>query len=235
MVYGGCVTRDAYTLLENKVGLVNYTARQSLISAMSEPTDDLPDPELKSAFQKRMVLGDFRSNLMPIADQADLIVMDTNIERLGVFQLSPTQFITRSHEMFKSNVIGRLPSAPRWIPIRDPEYPNLYERAVARFSSELEKEGIKEKVLVINAPMARKYAQGDPINTYRNRPAKETQDRLSTLGNILKRNGFIVANMPVELAVADESHNWGKSPFHYTEPATRWTADIIDATLAQRR
>lgn len=121
-LYGGCVIRDSFSMFPDGFDISSYVARQSLISAMGEPVVGLPHPNLSSSFQRRMVLGDIDSNLLgsleDCIDNTDLVIMDTNIERVGVFDFGGGRFVTRSHEFFSSGVLDRLVSRPRWIPLR---------------------------------------------------------------------------------------------------------------------
>lgn len=230
-VYGGCVTRDAYTLLQDEHHLTAYVARQSLISATSTPTPDLPSPALKSTFQKRMVLHDYRSTLPAIleekAAETDVIVMDTNIERLGVFKMSEESYITRSSEFIRGKVLNRLDAQPQWIPPRAPEHPGLYAAAVQKFVHHLDALNLKHRVLVIDAPMASHDNEGTAFEKYEGRPVAELGTQLRALTGMLGDAGLHVARMPEELAIADVNHQWGRTPLHYIPEATQWVADQI--------
>ncbi|WP_418606330.1 DUF6270 domain-containing protein [Georgenia sp. SUBG003] len=72
LLYGSCVSRDAFQHLGGGYELLQYVARQSLISAMS-PAAVLPaQPSLVSPFQERMVRDDVASTAPSVLlDRAD--------------------------------------------------------------------------------------------------------------------------------------------------------------------
>ncbi|WP_425256334.1 DUF6270 domain-containing protein [Pseudarthrobacter sp. J47] len=100
MMYGCCVSRDAFKDLGAGYTLLGYVARQSLISGLSRPTNLLDGQALDSALQNRSLSGDLKSNLLPtlrrFADQIDLFVVDLTDERLGVVRLPDGSYIIRT-------------------------------------------------------------------------------------------------------------------------------------------
>lgn len=70
LVYGSCDSRDTFSELpRGEFELVDYVARQSLISAYSTPVTEQPVPRMSSRFQQRMVRGDFVSSLPSVLAQ----------------------------------------------------------------------------------------------------------------------------------------------------------------------
>lgn len=236
-LYGGCVIRDSFSMFPDGFDIRCYVARQSLISAMGGCVVGLPSPNLSSSFQKRMVLGDIQSNLLDLLEElasgTDLIIMDTNIERVGVFDFGGGRFVTRSHEFFSSGVLDRLVSKPRWIPLRSVEYQTLYRDAAERFVLELDRLGAADRVLVIDAEMAEIDSDGVSVDMHMGRPVGEMRLQLTELSLILEGLGLKVERMPSELAVADVSHQWGRSPLHYTAPAAAWLASTVRKYLPE--
>lgn len=170
-LYGGCVIRDAYELIKEETELTGYVARQSLISAMSPPVKETGKIDLKSAFQTRMVSGDLTSNLYQRLRQArdrrtDLFVFDFHIERLGVQRLRDGSFFTPTTELKNTGLLGQLKSASTYVELGSPRHTGFWKTAARRLSERLDKLGIKERVLVVNAPWAKTDETGQPYDNF---------------------------------------------------------------------
>ena len=101
-IYGSCVSRDIFEYDEMKdMKLLQYVARQSVLSCMSEPVSVSDEQiELDSPFQKRMVLMDLRKNTFDIFEEnpGDYLLIDLIDERLPLGKLGNSYF-TVSNEM----------------------------------------------------------------------------------------------------------------------------------------
>lgn len=234
-LYGGCVIRDAYQLIRDEVGLSGYVARQSLVSAMYPRTTVLPEAKLDSAFQTRMVNGDIQSNLFPLMrrrkDETDLYVMDFHIERLGLQKLSDGSFVTRSFEMLNSEVLDSPGGQGQVVEIGSRHHTIAFTNAVNRFTRNITALGIKEKVLVINAPWAVEDDRGQPFEAWKEWPVEEISGAIESLTALFAERGVKVATMPRELAVGEADHKWSRTPFHFGEPAMQWVAEQIKSNL----
>ncbi|WP_442859273.1 DUF6270 domain-containing protein [Arthrobacter sp. CAN_A1] len=116
LIFGSCVWRDAFKRLDGSFNLVEYVARQSVISSASAPTKLLGTGNLTSAFQIRSVRNDHRSSLFAELSSAavttDLLLMDLVDERLGVVNLSDDTWVTYSAELVRSGALDSLPEHP---------------------------------------------------------------------------------------------------------------------------
>lgn len=231
-IYGGCVTRDAFEHLEGHT-LLEYVARQSLISAASAGTDLLGTRALASAFQNRSLDGDIKSTLLPKlrrrAHDADLVLMDLLSERLGVLALSDGSYVTNSRELHASGRLGAL--KPKQIAFGTDRHFNLWQRAVGRLMRNLSDANLTSKVLVIETPWASQTDTGEPVTPYRGIPAAEANKLYLRYYDHMRTLGLRGVRIPDELAVSSLNHKWGPEPYHYADPAYHWMRDQINAAL----
>lgn len=231
LLYGGCVIRDAYSVIQDDANLVRYVARQSLISATTPPVSGLPEPSLKSKFQNTMVSEDIRSTLLTrlrnTADTTDLIVMDCNIERLGIYDMGDGTYLTPSNELKTSRILESLPNQPRFIPIGSAEHTDLYQRAAKKLAQSLKEWGLIDRFLIIDAPWATHDSEGEPFDTYMHRPVTAVSADVSRLAGMLQDEGLHVITLPEEHQVGDANHKWLRGPYHFIQSASEWIAKQI--------
>lgn len=234
-LYGGCVIRDAHRNVQDEIELSGYVARQSLISAMNPPSVSLPNVRMQSKFQERMANGDISSNLVAklrgVAAETDLVVMDTHIERLGVHKLPDGSFLTPSAEIRASGILETIDGLRSPIDPGTERHTRFYRNAVRKFTIHLEKLGLKERVIVINAPWAIQDTDGVPFNTYRGIDIPVMSSHMESLCRILEEAGISVRDMPEELAIAPVHHQWGRGPYHFGVEAMDWVAEQIRSSI----
>jgi hypothetical protein len=118
-IYGSCVSRDTYPFLDKDWTIVEYVARQGMISAASPRGVLRGESALTSKFQNQCVRNDIRSSLFATIDKAasetDLFVLDLVDERLGVYELGGGSYITQSWE--KANFCNSRTSSPASLPL----------------------------------------------------------------------------------------------------------------------
>jgi hypothetical protein len=225
-LYGGCVIRDSCNTIQEEVGISGYVARQSLISAMNGPSK-LPKADLGSPFQSRMVNGDIESNLIPslekVASNTDLFVMDCHVERVGVFKLKDGSFVTSSSELSRAGVMKSQSSYTR-VTLGSEQFLALWSQAAERFVNELDRVGLLEKTLVINAPWAERDEAGVPFASVGKMSVREKSESISSLTGVLSSHGVRVATMPPEVAIAPVDHQWGRGAYHFGAEAMQWAA-----------
>lgn len=230
-LYGGCVIRDAHRNNQNEIELSGYVARQSLISAMNPPSRLLPKVKLDSKFQERMANGDITSNLIPqlrkAADNTDLFVMDSHIERLGVHKLPDGSFLTPSAEIRTSGILTTIDGLRSPIRVGSERHTNFYRNAAKKLASRLSQIGLIDRALVINAPWAASDEEGVPFQKYQGVPVNEMSVHIENLSLILAETGLRVLTMPKELAIAPVNHQWGRGPYHFGPQAMEWVAAQI--------
>jgi hypothetical protein len=236
IIYGSCVSRDTFSIMEQEHRLLAYVARQSLISAMTQPTTLLEPAKLDSKFQSRMLNGDLKSDLLGTlrkhSMQADLLLIDLTDERLGVHKLPDNSFVTRSSELIQSGLLNKLNPIPGVIQIGTERHWIFWERAASRFVDHLSSIGLFDKTIIVNTPWAAESIEGAPVPGYRNFTVNEMNGHLRRYGEHLKRLGLRVLEMPEELAKSTKNHKWGIAPFHYQDSAYEWISKEIELSLS---
>ena len=171
MIYGSCVSRDAFPLLGSDFKLLSYVARQSMISAISKPTTLLEGSDLASAFQNRSLAGDIRSNLLQMvrrhAADIDVLVIDLTDERLGVIQLPDGAHVTHSHELSSSGRLDGVQGRLRYIDVLTERHWTLWENAATRLLNAVTAIGLREKTIVLNTPWAELTDTGEAVPPFR--------------------------------------------------------------------
>lgn len=233
-VYGSCVSRDAASVLEGRGWSVErYIARQSLISAgTSADVSDLDLGVLASAFVRRSFLsdaaGDLEAQLAEAADRTDLLLWDLTDERLGVIETVPGCFLTRSTEGMAAGLYEW--AGGRLLELGTDEHLHRWERALPRFRAVLERRGLLERTVLLNAPWALRTAAGEPTVSSWGLTAQEANCIVAEyVENVRKELPVPVLRVPDELVVADTRHRWGAAPFHYTPGLYEWVADAVEA------
>lgn len=228
MIYGSCVSRDAFPLLGSDFKLLSYVARQSMISAISRPTLLLEGAELTSAFQNRSLAGDIKSNMLRLlrrhAADIDVLVVDLTDERLGVIQLPDGSFVTRSQELASSGRLAGVQGRMRTIDVLTERHWTLWENAATRLFNAVTKLGLREKTIVLNTPWADTTDTGEPVDGFRGLATAELNAYLGECCAHIRSLGFKVLDMPAELAYSSNEHRWGVAPYHLGEPARHWIA-----------
>lgn len=238
IIYGSCVSRDTFSLMEQEQEheLLAYVARQSLISAMTQPTTLLEPAKLDSKFQSRMLNGDVKSNLLEVlrrhASQTDLLLIDLTDERLGVHKLPDNSFVTRSSELIQSGLLNSLESIPGVIQIGSERHWLFWERAATRFVDRLASIGLLDKTIIFNTPWATESIEGVTVPGFRNFTVQEMNENLKRYGDFLKTLGLKVVDLPQEIAKSTKQHKWGIAPFHYQDLVYEWISNEVKLSLS---
>jgi hypothetical protein len=228
MIYGSCVTRDAFPLLGTGFKLLSYVARQSMISAISKPTLLLEGENLASAFQNRALAGDIRSNMLQLVRRhsadIDVLIIDLTDERLGVIQLPDGNYVTRSHELVSSRRLDDVQGRTRLINVLTERHWTLWESAATRLLNAVADLGLREKTIVLNTPWAELTDSGEKVAGFRGLDTVEMNAYLGECCAHIRSLGFRVLDMPPELAYSSNQHQWGVAPYHLGEDARQWIA-----------
>lgn len=237
LIYGSCVSRDAFPFLGPQYELLGYIARQSMISAMSKPTDLLQGEALSSAFQERSLTGDIRSNLLPllrrfVAD-IDVLVIDLTDERLGVVRLPDGTYVTRSHELVTSGRLKAVQGRTEDIRILTERHWTLWEAAATRLLGALSQMGLREKTVILNTPWAERTQAGDPVPPFWNLDVAEVNAYFTECCAHLRSLGYKVVDLPPEFRYPASDHKWGTAPYHFGDSAMTWIAGQIEETAAK--
>lgn len=237
LIYGSCVSRDAFEGLGDGYDLLGYVARQSLISAMTPGTILLDGEALDSKFQNRSLRGDLSSNLIPtlrrFASDVDVLLIDLTDERLGVIQLPDDSYITHSHELLSSGRLESLPTIPKRLDFATDKHFLLWSRAATKFASHLESLGLLNRTLVVNTPWATHTESGEVVPKFR-LPTAEMNNAFPKYFDHLRALGFQVYDLPSEASVSTLDHKWGPAPYHFGLSATRFIAGAVSAAIRDK-
>ncbi|WP_120520410.1 DUF6270 domain-containing protein [Arthrobacter celericrescens] len=237
MIYGSCVSRDPFEELGSEYALLGYVARQSMISALSRPTELLNGEALASSFQNRSLNGDLKSNLLPTlrrhAADIDLLVIDLTDERLGVFRLPDGTYVTRSSELMQSGRLAGIAGRYRLIEPVTEEHWTLWESAANRLFGALTAMGLREKTLVLGTPWARVTEAGEAVPPFKDRETDVELDAyFAECCAHIRSLGYTVATLPQELRVGQADHKWGAAPYHFGAVARQWIARQMEAAAS---
>ena len=233
-VYGSCVSRDAASVLEGRSWSVErYIARQSLISAgTSADVSRMDLSGLTSAFVRRSFLsdaaGDLEAQLAEVARRTDILLWDLTDERLGVIEAAPGCFLTRSTEGMTARLYEW--AGDRLLELGTDGHLLQWERALPRFRAVLERCGLLERTVLLNAPWALRTAAGEPTVSSWGLTAQEANCMIAEYVEEARRELPVpVLRVPDELVVADTRHRWGAAPFHYAPGLYEWVANQVEA------
>ncbi|WP_299520989.1 DUF6270 domain-containing protein [uncultured Serinicoccus sp.] len=228
-IYGSCVSRDTFERLPTDgFELLQYVARQSLISATAPPSSRLaPDIDTSSAFQRRMLEGDWNGSLLPLlrehADSIDLLLWDLCDERLGLRRLDlaapPRRYAmaTRSVDGIRAGVDEQLQDSPL-VPFGSRKHRVLFLRALWAFADELRALGLLDKTLVVAPAWAIHTSTGAPTpSSFGLTPTRANRLYDDYYAAVRYVTNATLVTLPPGQVAADEDHLWGVAPFHYTE------------------
>ena len=235
-IYGGCVSRDTYRYLGDSFQLTRYVARQSAISAMSPAVRDiLPRlAPLASAFQQRMVEWDLQSalvrHLTHDAANTDLLLVDLNVERLGVIPWR-NGYVTRSNEHWNAGGAKVLRSSET-IKLGTDLHFELWAASWARLATTLEELNLLHRTLLLETPWASLLSDGSELPPPSNHvSAAEANAAYEPYYAHLSSLGVPSTTLPASLAVSHQAHQWGPSPYHYVDEAYEWLAGEIRSAV----
>lgn len=236
-IWGSCLARDTIdlaTTYSDQLSVTAYIARQTWLSATSEPIR-YPGDELTSKFQSRMVRGDFASNAIPTilnsAESSDAIVLDIIDERFNSVRLPGGKFFTYSTESQKARVVSHFSNRAMVKPGTDRHADQWYQAA-----SQVRKalDPVIEKVFVLGGPWASMNQDGATLQRDSRFPLSRWNQINSWYLEQLDELGFKIIQLPNELAIADEGHRWGASPFHYIPEAYDFWAGKLLAEISEK-
>lgn len=218
IIYGGCVSGDLGSLYQpQSLCVVRYVARQSLLSAFSDATDELPCVNLASAFQSSMAQGDIAGNLVSLISEElpfDVLLWDLNIERCGVWILPSGAIVTNSVELRKSAGMLEAISNGRFLGFGSDRHFEEWASATKRFEIEIKRLGVQPKIIVLAPDWATHDELGKRTSKSHGLSAASANRKFARYFAHLESLGFKVLRF--ENVVADSHHKWGPAPFHYS-------------------
>ncbi|MBD7979520.1 DUF6270 domain-containing protein [Oerskovia merdavium] len=231
LVFGSCVSRDTFSHLEpQKFELVQYIARQSILSAISPPTTlDIDLTPLTSRFQRRMVRGSLEGNLLASLEDArpDLIIWDITDERTGVFEMSDRSYVTRMVELDQVGMTAKVARASlRHIQFGTSEHFSIWTSACNRLAQRLSNLNLLDKTILLAPPWAQfdNNSEETPqsYGLTANQANQLMEPYLEYVEELLGR-----ARITHPSPRADRNSRWGVAAFHYTDEVYRSLARNI--------
>lgn len=241
-VYGSCVGRDSIGSSEtSETSLLDYVARQSIISSMGPPVDSpvAISASLKSTFQRSMVDGDLSSSLSARVSRShakiDVLLWDLTDERFGVRHAEGGGYFTPTSEAvvgFASDPVFR---NSRLIPFGSDEHFALFQDAASRFAEFLNGLELFSSVLVLGVPHSDRVDVNGVIavDSVLTGSARLGNAQFGRYLNFLsERLGFALLALPHARVSVDSEHKWGLAPFHYSRKVY---GDVLEGVLATGR
>ncbi|UQN15092.1 DUF6270 domain-containing protein [Gulosibacter sp. ACHW.36C] len=211
--------------------VLNYVARQSWVSALSDPTTQ-PQQEiqLKSKFQQRMVEADLASSalreIFDNAEDAEILLLDLVDERVGLVP-TETGYVTNSYELRNSGWNNEIATGDT-IDFGTDEHFELWVNAADRLRNWLDESGLLERSVVIRTQYAERSAQGDLLEEKMRRSPREWNELFSRYYDHLLRINMPIVSADPALMLADRQHAWGLEAFHYVDKYYTYLADCIE-------
>ena len=222
-IYGSCVSRDTFEHLDpEQFELVEYVARQSVLSATTRSVETLAPPVLESRFQQRMVTGDFQSSLRPLLAQhaadIDVLLVDLTDERLGAYLLPDGTVVTRSVELIESGVEQALPSGTRHVAFGTQQHYEYWTGAVQALGESIRSTMPRVAVALLDIPWAEWSESGQPTPDSFGVGAAQANPVFSSYVRAAAQalGAHTISLGPAEV-LSGPHHPWGDAPFHYSE------------------
>lgn len=231
--------------------LQNYIARESIVSALSDPVLlDMEKLKLDSAFQKNMVMHDFRKDVFELFEKkcSDIILIDFIDERFPLARIGHS-VVTWSNELMSSGYISK----PKLVKMRKQA---RWPGSVKRDSHDVFKVGridagsivfkFCQRLLNIYRPEQIILHEVYLSDYYINKEGKLTffpENHLKNNRETNKKYGYMyrkfkeclpeahVIDCSREFA-ADENHKWGLSPMHFQKEYYERVLKEIESIIA---
>lgn len=237
-IYGSCVSRDTFEGLDRtKFALVEYVARQSLISAFAPHTFPLPAPEVTSRFRARMLEGDLSGSLASVvtrhASDTDALLWDLADERLGIYVLPDGSVVTRTADMIGTALDDACAHSGRLLEHGSDEHFSLFTEALGHWTGLLRMHRMLERTLVLAPEWASHDTDGTPVPTSFGISSDVANDRYRRYYAAVETAGFTVVR--AEDVTASAEHRWGTAPFHYADDVYAGLHADIAAWVAELR
>ncbi|SDW32515.1 hypothetical protein SAMN04487912_102330 [Arthrobacter sp. cf158] len=230
-IYGSCVSRDTKPFLGEDWTIVEYVARQSMISAASPRGVLRGESALTSKFQNQCVRNDVRSSLLPSIDEAaskaDVFVLDLVDERLGVYELAPNTYITQTWELEESKLLQQQDTQPRLIKFGTDEHFELWQKASDVVLKRIAETG--KPLLVLAPEWAETADSGQTGLQYRGMSSGYWNRTYQRYTDSLRERGVNVFTVGQDVAVAAAKHQWGLAPYHHVNAVYEKMRDAIKA------
>lgn len=222
-IYGSCVSRDTFEHLDPEhFELVEYVARQSVLSATTRSVEMLAPPTLESRFQQRMVTGDFRSSLRTSlaqhASEIDVLLIDLTDERLGVYLLPDGTVVTRSVELIESGAEQSLPQGAQHVAFGTQQHYEYWSGAIRALGESIRQTAPRAAIALLDIPWAEWSETGQQTpDSFGVGAAQANPVFRSYVEVAAQALGAHVISLEPSEVMSGPHHPWGDAPFHYAE------------------
>jgi hypothetical protein len=222
-IYGSCVSRDTFEHLDpEQFELVEYVARQSVLSAYTKPVELMAPPTLKSRFQQRMITGDFssslRSQMATHGSATDFVLVDLTDERLGAYLLPDGSIVTRSVELIESGGEQYLPQGTQHIAFGTQQHFDYWTTAMQSVGEHMRGQMSQATIVLLDIPWAEWSETGAQTPGSFGMQAAEANPIFRSYAQAAAQTlGAHVISMEPSEVVSSPDHPWGDAPFHYAE------------------
>lgn len=214
-----------------------YIARQSWISAFSEPTPAPPTPsELTSKFQQRMVDGDLSSSvpyrLAQEASNIDAVLVDLVDERYGVVPTAEG-YVTNSYDLRNAKWKEQL-AVGEVLALGTPKHFDQWTVAADKMIALFQELDLTHRVYLVDTKYAKLTSRGEDFEGRALTPSVRDA-QFAPYYEYLRKSPLSRIEMPDEFAVADGEHMWGVEPFHYIQEYYKFMADELEKCISASR
>lgn len=220
-IQGSCVTRDAFEYdLDKKFEIVHYGARSSIASlCFSRIKKPLDLSKLQSNFQKKMLEDDHNRNIFQyiLEKKFDLFIMDFIDERGGLINIDGLGYVTNLAELKNSGVTNTEGSIETIEPYSN-YHKRLFFAGFDRLYSELKKINKENSCIINKVFWATKNEKDEYVTPTVDHIVKANnflEDIYSHISKHYPKIQFLEYNN-INI-IANSSHKWGISPFHYID------------------
>ncbi|MCM3443783.1 DUF6270 domain-containing protein [Metabacillus halosaccharovorans] len=217
-ILGSCVTRDSFGLVKHNYKLNSYFPRSSLVSLYSKPVEiKKEDIVIKSQYQQKLIFQDMTKQFPRYIKEteSDVLIIDFIDERLGLLKINDT-YITKSHEVNNSNVRKLFQTVPLNV---DQHFMQMWKNSAMKLIEDINSRSYKH-IIIHKSYWKKTYINKDGEKCMFNE--KERLEKIKFNNRMLaEMYSFIEENLPYVKTIepdefsADESHQWGLTPFHY--------------------
>lgn len=235
-IHGSCVSRDIFRFdTENRIVLGNYFARNSFISAVSEPFPEEVQLNLLSPWQEKIVEIDLKKELFEklAYDNANYLIIDFIDERFElmkykscIFSVSSELLNSKFTDDYEVENISRFDLAGSFWKKALNEYIdnllNIYdEKRIIIHETYFVDSFINNKGQLDYFP-ENKLKYGEKINNV----IEEYYDHVKN-----KLPNAHVVNIIENYNLASENHKWGLAQVHYEDAYYKKALTIIDSIV----
>ena len=226
-IFGSCTTRDLFRLFPSKdVELKTYIARQSVVSAVSQPVPlELEQIKLESAFQRSAVWHDFNKTAFDLFrnDGSEWLIIDLIDERFSPVRIG-NSYVTKSAAAVEAGVIktakkgsGRLWNGNDFLIDRV-----SLRSYVIRFAEKLLEIYKPDHIIIHRALNVEQYCDADgnlhEFPEAEKKMAQMVNDIIIYMYDCLKECIPEAHEIDcISKYYGSELHHWGRAPVHYED------------------